>query len=439
MLNKDNVQNIIDSISENLNNYATINITSSSQATTRFANSQISQNIAIDETIVELTVYDGKKEATCKTNSLTDEALKRLAIDTETLLKHVPDGEYEVFPFSREALREKEAECVLCKEFDDKNRAEIVKEGVSHIKKDFTASGALNINHNTIAVGNTEGKIRIAEYDQLNFNTVVTHKDGTAGAGECVSYTDAPDIVSLFKKAQSTAEAARKPIEPELGFNTVVLSPVAFADLISYVTRMLNAGAVEKGVSFAIGRLNKQIFGENLTIIDDVRTLGTRPVLFDYEGNIRTTLSLVEKGYVKSFLYDNKLAKKHGIINTGHAISNKGLGGYAMNIIVEPGNTCMDRIIQGVQKGVYINEFHYTNMVNARNLQVTGLTRNGTFLIENGEITKPISTVRFTVSLLDVFNTITALSTKREQIGGYMGSILTPGARIEKFIFTSKP
>ena len=429
MLNKDRVQEIIDNISINLNHYATINITSSNQATTRFANSQISQNTEIDETIIELTVYDGKKEATCKTNILTNESLKKLANDTESLLKHVPSGEYEAFPFSREALREKEP--VLINKFDT---VDIIKEGVSYVQKDFTASGALNINHNIIAVANTEGKLRIAEYDSLYFNTVVTHKDGTAGAGECTSYTDIPDIVSLFKKAQATAISARKPIEPEIGYHTVVLSPVAFADLVSYVSYMLNAAAVEKGVSFAIGKLGKQVFGENLTIIDDVRSLGSRPVLFDYEGNIRRTLSLIEKGYIKSFLYDNKLAKKHKAKNTGHAISNKGLGGYAANIIVEPGNTCMNRIIQGVQKGIYINEFHYTNMVNARNLQVTGLTRNGTFLIENGEITKPISTVRFTVSLLDVFNAITALSTECEQVGDFF----IPGARIEKFIFTSK-
>lgn len=97
----------------------------------------------------------------------------------------------------------------------------------------------------------------------------------------------------------------------------------------------------------------------------------------------------------------------------------------------------MEEIIASTPRGIFINEFHYTNFVNPRNLQITGLTRNGAFLIEDGKITSPISTVRFTESLLNAFNNITAVSCEQEKVSG-MGIKLMPGVRIENFHFTSK-
>jgi predicted Zn-dependent protease len=112
-------------------------------------------------------------------------------------------------------------------------------------------------------------------------------------------------------------------------------------------------------------------------------------------------------------------------------------GGYAINLLVEAGDTPLADIIASTKKGIFINEFHYTNFVNPRNLQITGLTRNGAFLIEDGKIGAPISTVRFTESLLDAFNNITAISQEREKVAAY-GIALMPAVRIEGFHFTSK-
>jgi len=418
--------------------YATVNISSSSRGTTRFANSEISQNITITDTAVSLTLYDGKKEATTSTNVLADDGLKQLVKDAEAMLAFVPEGEYEAFKMSEEPLEERPYKGELAAAFDVNARAAYVKEGMAHVEDGFTAAGALELSRTAIAVGNSNGAFRYAAYDEVNFNTVVTHADGTAGAGECHSYTGIPDIIGEFKKAQATSKAAMGAASPELGAHTVVLSPLAFGTLVSFLNYTLSASAVDSGMSFATGKLGHKFFGENLTITDDVNCPCSRPIFFDYEGTPRKAITLVDKGVVSSFMYDNKLAKKHNAANTGHAVSNKGRGGYAANLQVAGGDMSLEEIIASTKKGIFINEFHYTNFVNPRNLQLTGLTRNGTFLIEDGKLTTPISTVRYTQSLLDAFNAITAISKERTKVNG-MGIMLVPAVRIEGFHFTSKP
>jgi len=441
MLNKQTAKAITEKLTSYVKHYATVNIMTTSNGTTRFANSEISQNITISDTNISLTVYDGKKEATCSTNVLTDEGLKQLANDAQAMLAFVPEGEFEIFPMSQEPVGERPCTGELATAFDATARAAYIKEGVAHVKDGFTAAGALNLNRHGIAAGDSKGAFRYATYDQVTFNTVVTHKDGTAGAGECCSYTTVPDVIAEFKKAQATATAAMGAVSPELGAHTVVLSPLAFADLASYMCYMMGADSIEDGTSFAIGKMGQRFFGENLTMIDDVNCPCSRPVFFDYEGTPRSTVTVVDKGVVNasSFLYDNKLSAKHKVPNTGHAYTNKGRGGFPLNLQVLGGEQSLEEIIASTEKGVFINEFHYTNFVNPKTLQLTGLTRNGTFLIENGKLTKPIATVRFTESLLDAFNAITAISKERTLVAGYMGATLAPAARIEGFHFTSKP
>jgi len=437
MLNKSDAKNLITKITASTKYYAVAMLAASEQGTTRFANSEISQNVTITNGTMSLTLYDGKKQVTCTTNALIEAGMEQLVRDAEYMLQAVPEGEFGAFLFSTEEIPERDTANNLAVTFDAKGRVALIKEGVAHLEVGYTASGALTLNSNVVAVGNSDGGFRYAAYDSVTFNTVVTHQDGTDGAGECTSYTNVPDIVGVFKKAQATSKAARNPVEPQLGWFTVVLSPNAFADLINFTAMSLNAKSVEMGISFASGKLGEKVFGENLTFCDDANHPDLMPVPFDNEGNPRRQLSLVDKGVVNAYTYDNKTAARAGTQSTGH--SGGMFGPTPRNIVVAGGEQSMDEIIANTENGIYINELHYTNFVNSRNLQITGLTRNGTFLIENGQITKPIATVRFTESMLDAFNNITAISNERELVAGYVGAALVPGVRIENFHFTSKP
>ena len=437
MLNRETAKAIVKTVSESTGHYATVNIGEIESGVTRFANSEITQNVSISDTSISVTVYDGKKEATCSTNDVSSDGIKALVKDTIALLAFVPEGEYEPFEMSQEPVAESAPDGMLAEAFGISQRAEIIKNGIGKAGDGFTAAGALTLTRSVVALGDTKGAFRYTAYDKVSFNTVFTHEDGAAGAGECCSYTAIPDIAAEFEKAAATAAAARNPVSIEPGAYKVVLTPGAFGNLVQFAAYMMGAESVEDGDSFTIGKIGERVFGENLTITDDALNPELRPLLFDYESTPRKTVSLIDKGIVRTCLYDNKLAARHKTENTGHAVSNKGRGGYPVNIIVEAGDNSMDDIISSVDSGVYINEFHYTNFVNPRRLQITGLTRNGTFLIENGKITKPITTMRFTVSLLDIFNDILAISKDQAKIAGYSISLI-PAVCIDNFIFTSK-
>jgi len=452
MLSKKSAQDLINRVKSHVSNYAVMVFSATEQNTTRFANSEISQNVSISNAELKLTLYDGKKEASCSTNVFTDEGIVQLVHNAEEMLKCVPDGEFEAFPFSTEELSEiLDVNSIneLEKIFGITERAKYVKEGIACLEHGYTGAGALSFNKNVLAVANSTGDFRYATYGNVAFNTVVTCvEDGAAGAGAYFVYSknvdafiNAPsEILAQFRKAQATASAVRNPISPELGAHTVILSPIAFADLVLFAALSLNAEYIEDGSSFATGKLGEKLFGQNVTIYDDITNPLLRPLPFDMEGNVRQTLKLVDKGVISAFAYDNKLAMKLKTKSTGHAGSGVfESGATPSNIVISGGEQSLEEIITSTEKGIFINELNYTNFVNERQLQLTGLTRNGAFLIEGGKLTTPISTVRFTESLLCAFNNITALSKEREVVDGYPAAILAPAARIENFHFTSKP
>jgi len=438
MLNREQAQALMQAAISQTKYYAVAVISETNQGTTRFANSEISQNVAITDGSMTLTLYNGNKQVSCTTNALIESGVQQLVKDAESVLEFVPDGEFGAFPFSTEQVAERIASCNLANMFSTAKRAAYIKEGVAYLEEGYTASGALTLTQTVLAIGESGGGFRYANYESVEFNTVVSHSDGADGGAECISYSTIPDIVGGFKKAQATAKAARNPIEPPLGGVTVVLSPVAFGDLITFTSMTMSGKAVEDGISFARGKMGQKVFGDNLTIRDDVSHPELCPLPFDVEGNPRRVLPLIQNGAVAGYVYDNKHAAKHGVQSTGHSIVSRFMAGaLPTNIVVDAGDKPLEEMIAGVENGIYINEFHYTNFVNARNLQVTGLTRNGTFLIENGQVTKPISTVRFTESLLDAFNNIAEMSRERELVNGF-GAMLVPAVKIENFHFTSK-
>ena len=433
MLTKDKAQEIIRQVTSYTDYYATVVIDSSSRETTRFANSQISQNVSIKDTTVSLTVHDGKKEASAATNVLSPEGLKELAQNAGAMLKIVPEGEFEAFPFSSEPVEDVDSDGKLARAYNIEARAGIIKEGLTRIKPQYTAAGALCLNKRAVAVGNSD-TLRYAAFDQVEFNTVVTHDSGAAGGAEASFYSSGEVDGGLFEKAQETASRSHDPVSLELGPHTVVLSSQAVGDLMDFVGWMLCAKAVEDGASFAVGKLNSQVFGKNISLSDNSFEPGLRPLHFDMEGNPRRSLSLIENGVVSSLLYCNKTAARMDAKITGHAVSNKGHGGYPYNLVMEGGSQSLDEIIAGTDKGIFINEFHYTNLINPRTLQVTGLTRNGAYLINGGKLGPAIGTTRFTQGLITALSAVTAISKERKIISG---SGLMPGMRIEGFCFTS--
>ena len=465
-IDADFIAGLIKKLTSSTKYYGVVNIQGSRQGVTRFANSEISQNVNQSDLSVSLTLHDGKKEATCRTNVLDDEGLKQLARDTESLLAVTPEGEYDHMPWKRLELPLIENDKNLTAIYGAKGRAEAIKEGIESLGSptaDFTAAGALILEKKIAAYGNSESSgILFAELDNVQFNTVVTNTTtGADGGGECLSHkTGELDIAKAFLEAKHKSVLGANSITLDGGEYTVILSPQAVGDLVFYLTWSLNAKRIIDGLSFCDGTSETigktRIFGENINIYDDVNDPSVFPWYFDYEGYKRQPLPLIEKGVVKNVLHDSKTSRLISPVNhiagnitanisghmteesgklTGHAYSNKGLGGFSLHTVMAGGDVSQEEMIKNTKRGLLISELHYTNFVNPRALQLTGLTRNGTFLIEDGEIARAVSTMRFTQSLLEAFKNIEALSKEQTVVNNGGWAAVMPAAKIGRFCF----
>ena len=443
MLSKGQAREIVNRLTSCSRNYATVSIKDNGERLTRFANSEIHQNVEIEDVIISLTVYGGKKEATCSVNVYDSESLKKLAADADAILENLPDGEFDISSLKTFPLAEGVPDTVndvrLSKAFGIHGRVETVKQLAESLDPDFTAAGVLSLDCDMRVFGSSDGVFLYHAMDYVNFEAVVTHKDGAAGFGAMISNTleGCGDISSAFKTACDKAKMSIGPAPADIGAYTVVLEPAAMAELVSYVAYGLNGKEFLSGESYASGKLGEKLLGENVTIRDDVNNPLTFQCYFDAEGHRRAPVTLIGKGVAKTILHDSKTALKAGHRPTGHAVGNRGNGGYPFNLVMEGGDSSLNEMIASTQRGILVTRFHYTNLVNPAAAQVTGLTRDGTFMIENGKIAYPIRNMRFTQSMLEAFCHITALSRDRERIALWGGPGLIPAAKIECFHFTS--
>ena len=200
-----------------------------------------------------------------------------------------------------------------------------------------------------------------------------------------------------------------------------------------------SAKDVRTGSSFLTGKLLEKVFGENITIRDDVKNENTMPLYFDFEGYPRTSLNLIEMGVAKELSYDSKTAIADRVSSTGHSFGySSGEGGIPINLVMEGGNDSIEELIKSTKKGLIVSRFHYMNIVDPRQSVLTALTRDGLFLIEDGEIKGAVKNMRFTESMLHAFNNVIGISTERTKVPGAMGFSYVPTLKIEDFHFTSK-
>jgi predicted Zn-dependent protease len=224
------------------------------------------------------------------------------------------------------------------------------------------------------------------------------------------------------------------------GRYTVVLEPAAVASLLLFASyKGFGAQQVEEGSSFLTGRLGRRLFADGVSIADDCHHALAVGHVFDGEGVPRETVPLVDRGVACGVVHDRATARRHGCRSTGHATSQPSASGpLAANLVLGAGTGTAEDLLRGVDRGVLVTQFHYTNMVEPTRLTLTGMTRNGTFLVERGEVARPVRNLRFTQSLVDALARVTA-------VGGdaclasalFGGHAVVPSLRVEEFQFTS--
>ena len=447
MLNKKAAYEIIDKVLNKCNYYTMVSIMCKEEGLTRFANSEIHQNVYNAEDSVTITVIHNKKVASVTTNLLSEDGLSEAVRDAEENLKFLPEGEIELpeltspLEIASEDNDSSLSEAAkLADKFNILNRAKLIKEGIDLLNEDYTAAGALSLTSFVMCMGNNKNVRRYARIDTVSFNAVVMHKDGASGYTEySTNKAEELDVVESFKEAYSKCKMGINPSSIEPGSYDVILEPLAVGDLLMYMSFIgFSAKDVRTGTSFLTGKLGEKVFGENITIKDDVNNENTMPLYFDFEGYERSSLNLMEKGVAKELSYDVKTAIADNVKPTGHSFGYAGDGGIPINLVMEGGKDTSEDLIKSTKKGLLVSRFHYMNIVDPRQAILTALTRDGLFLIENGEIKGAVKNMRFTESMLHAFNKVTGISAERTKVPGAFGFNYVPTLKIEDFHFTGK-
>jgi len=187
------------------------------------------------------------------------------------------------------------------------------------------------------------------------------------------------------------------------------------SELMSFLGYLgFHALAVQEGRSFFCNEFGRKMVDDKITIYDDGLDPEGLQVPFDFEGMPKQRVTFFEEGVARQVTYDSFTAGREGKSSTGHGlIAPNTAGPIPINLFMKEGESSLDEMIRSVRKGIYVTRFHYTNVVEPMKAVITGMTRDGTFLIEEGEIKSPIKNLRFTESVLKALSRVSAVSKKR--------------------------
>ncbi len=406
---------------------------------TRFANSIIHQNVATDNAQLVLRTVIGKKVLVSNTNDLHKDRLKQFVQDAVQMTKNQPeDPDFHSLP---EKVRNFDAEVYVksTANLTAADRAQKVKHAVEIAAgKDAKLAGILSNEESIIAVANTLGVESYYHYTAANFSVTAMKPAGT-GYGNAYSLDiDEIDIPTLTATAVNKAvmNCDAKPLEP--GKYTVILEPGATSNMLLYLIWIGFGGAAfyEKR-SFLADSLGKMVANEKISLIEDFSHPALKGMPFDFEGYPKQRVELINKGVAGGPVWDSYYSRKAKTKNTGHAIPGGGAEGpFPMDIVMTGGDSNYEEMISSVDKGILVTRFWYNQVVDFKKTIITGMTRDGTFLIENGRITAALKNLRFNQNILEALKNTTMLS--KEQVVQAEGffKFYVPIIRVENFNIT---
>jgi len=408
---------------------------------TRFASSRIHQSTWREDVSVRLRlVVDGNRVGTATVHDTQPAAVATAARRAAEVARTMPpDPGYPGMPGPAAyatAARWDEATAAT----DPATRAGLVAGVVRRLPAGVTAAGACETRELEVAVANLRGVRALGASTAASFSILADAGSGTGwaeGAEPCLADLD---VAALGERAARKAVDAREPRELPPGAYQVVLEPAAVATLVQFLGWLgFGAKAYDEGRSFLVGRLGQRVCSPLVTIVDDALAADTIGVGFDFEGVPKRRVTLIEEGVAASLVYDYRAARQHGVEPTGHGLpAPSAEGAYPMHLAMLPGDTPQSELVAGVERGLLVTRFHYTNLVNLMETTITGMTRDGTFWVEDGRVRGAVRNLRFTQSILGALSAVQAVGAETELASedGY-GAARAPALAIDRFNFSS--
>jgi len=408
-------------------------------ALTRFANSEIHQNVASSEVFVNLRFVNGRRVGVASSGRVDPDGIRALVERAAAITSNVEELE------DWAGLPEAGAAEPLPAAWSDGTATaspELRAEGARAViaaadEAGVAAFGSFSTEAEAVAVATTRG-IRAAERrTSSQLLTVTMGPDNGTGYAERVAVdATAIDARAIGQEAAERARASVHPVDIAPGDYPVVLLHYAVVDLMDMLGYLgFSALAVEEDRSF--WEPGRRVASPLITLSDDACDPTGVPMGFDAEGVPKQRLSLIEAGVCRDLAYDSQTAARAGRASTGHGLpAPNTYGPFPTNMVMAAGDTPMDELVGGLDRGLLVTRFHYTNPVHSKKVIITGMTRDGTFLVEAGQVVGPVRNLRFTMSYLDALANVEAVSRERRCLRGFMGASVVPSLRLSSFSFT---
>ncbi|MDI6717386.1 MAG: TldD/PmbA family protein [Actinomycetota bacterium] len=408
-------------------------------ALTRFSNNYIHQNVAETNMSISIRAVVGKRLGYASTNRLDKDSIENVVDKAiENAVHRPPDLDFVSLPEPKQ-IAERDLIARSTIEYTPKERAADVLKFINIVSPhNLVAAGAFSTGYSTIGVANSLGVSAVEVISEAELKAVVMSDTSSAYASAISTSASSIDIERLATTAKETAIAAQNPIELAPGRYTVVLSPDAVADMISFMAFAgFGALSLQEGRSFMKDRFGEKILSPLVSIWDNAFDPNTIGLTFDFEGVPKQKIVFIENGVAKGVCYDSYTANKEGKESTGHALpAPNTYGPLPLNLVMAAGDSSLDDMIKSCERGILVSRFHYTNLEDPIKTILTGMTRDGTFLIEDGEIKTPIKNLRFTQSIIDALSRVELISRDRILKDAILGAVFVPWVKISEFNFT---
>jgi PmbA protein len=409
-----------------------------SDALTRFANNTIHQNVA--EQILSIsvrTVFDGRT-ARATTNRTDDESLARVVAASSTLARSQPKNPHLLpMPGAQKYTR-------VARYFDStaettpQDRAKAVARVVAGAeKRKQTAAGIFSTGAMQAALANSRGLFATYEQTRSEFSITVMEEDSSGWAKANSPDLSNLDPEALAARASEKAQASRKPKEVPPGHYTVILEPPAVLDIVGFLFYDFAATAVADKRSCLNDRMGKQVMGPNITIWDDAHHPLQSGAPYDGEGIPRQKALLVENGVPRNLVYSRAMANQTKAKPTGHGFPLPNEYGEApMNLVFGGGNATLDEMVRSTDRGILVTRLWYIREVDPYEKILTGMTRDGTFLVEGGRIAGGVRNFRFNQSVLEMLSKVELLTPSVRAAGEESFEMVVPAMKIREFNFS---
>ena len=414
-----------------------VNVTSGVTNNIRFAANNVTTAGSVADINIAVTSSFGPKRATVVTNNTSEDALRATVKQSEALAKLAPDDPEAMPNLGPQQIKTVNAAFPQTEALDANALAQAAMTALEPTRKagDLTAAGYLVVNTGTNALGNKEKLFAYHKNTNANYTLTVRTTDGTGSGWAGAEHPDwrQLDIAGVSSRAIEKARLSRNPVAIEPGRYTVILEPQAVGDLVQLIGFYADARSSDEGRSpFAKqgggNKIGEKIVDPRISITADPFDPMILSQPWDGDGLPLGRQTFIENGVLKELYYSRFWAKKQGKQPTGAPTS----------FIMSGGTTSLEDMIKSTPRGVLVTRLWYLREVDPRTILYTGLTRDGTFLIENGKVTKAVKNMRFNDSPLFMLNNVEAMGRPVRLAGTEAGgAVVVPPIKVRDFTFTS--